>query len=344
MGSNKRSKKVLAAISMFILLCGIGAFFFFTIVIDKPLKSKQDLISIEVKNGEGFNDVLNRLDNEGKISNKLVVKVYLALKKPTLNMAEGVYEIKSNTSLPDLLETLEGKNANDNAVKLTIPEGTNVEEIAELLQKANLCTADEFITEVKNYDEVPSFVKKDNNLRYSLEGFLYPDTYLIPTGTKPNQIIEIMLNRFKEIITQAETQTGKTLQDSEIFDIVTKAAMIEEEAASDEDRPLISSVIDNRLAKEMRLQLDATVLYSLGEHRDKVYYKDLEKDSPYNTYKYKGLPVGPITNPGIKSIVAAIKPAQTDYIYYIVNNEGIHDFTNSYEDFLAKRKQYGYDD
>ncbi|MDU7886179.1 MAG: endolytic transglycosylase MltG, partial [Clostridium perfringens] len=114
-------------------------------------------------------------------------------------------------------------------------------------------------------------------------------------------------------------------------------------ARDDSERAEIASVIYNRLQKGMPLQIDATVLYALGEHKDTVLYKDLKVDSPYNTYKIKGLPVGPICNPGKPSLLAAIKPAKTDYIYYLLNpSNNKHYFTNNYEDFLAKKKEFGY--
>ena len=152
----------------------------------------------------------------------------------------------------------------------------------------------------------------------------------------------MMVERFEEILTQIQEESGVNFDNSKINDITTIGSMIEKEAQVDKDRPLISSVIYNRLEKDMKLQIDATVLYAMNEHVDVVLYKHLETDSPYNTYKYKGLPVGPICNPGKESLKAALMPDKTDYLYYILKEDKSHYFTNEYNDFLNKKKELGY--
>ena len=151
-----------------------------------------------------------------------------------------------------------------------------------------------------------------------------------------------MLERFNTAIKEIEKENNIVIKNEDIDKIITIASMIEKEASEDIDRPLISSVIYNRLEKGMKLQLDATVLYALGEHVDVVLNRHLEVDSPYNTYKYSGLPIGPIASPGIECIKAALLPAKTDNLYYILQKDGTHYFTKSYEDFLAKKKELGY--
>ena len=153
----------------------------------------------------------------------------------------------------------------------------------------------------------------------------------------------MMLNRFEGVISEIQSELGITIPKEEYEKYVIVASMVEKEARDDSERAEIASVIYNRLQKGMPLQIDATVLYALGEHKDTLLYKDLKVDSPYNTYKIKGLPVGPICNPGKPSLLAAIKPAKTDYIYYLLNpSNNKHYFTNNYEDFLAKKKEFGY--
>ena len=152
----------------------------------------------------------------------------------------------------------------------------------------------------------------------------------------------MMLFRFEQVLNQVKDENGIDIQDEKVEKAITIAAMIEKEARFDTDRPLISSVIYNRLEKGMKLQLDATVLYALGYHVDVVLNRHLEVDSPYNTYKYEGLPVGPICNPGIKSIKSALLPTKTDYLYYILQKDGTHYFSNNYDDFLNKKNELGY--
>ena len=181
-----------------------------------------------------------------------------------------------------------------------------------------------------------------NDLHHTLI-FLFADIAFIPMEVFFTTIvIDKMLERFNAVIKEVEEETGIIINNEDIDKLINIASMIEKEASADIDRPLISSVIYNRLDKGMKLQLDATVLYALGEHVDVVLNRHLEADSPYNTYKYSGLPMGPIASPGIECIKAALLPADTDYLYYILQKDGTHYFTNNYDDFLDKKKELGY--
>lgn len=329
---------------LFVFILFIGVLIFLSLynkAIKKPLKSDGKSIMIEVSQGEGFYDVLNRLDKENKISNKLLIKVKLSIDKRNIKLSEGIYEIETDATLDELITSLESTSENKELIKLTIPEGYSIDEIADAVEKEGVCSKEEFINAIKQYT-LPDFIKVNNKKRYNIEGFLYPDTYLIKKGSDANQIIKIMLSRFEQVLNQVKDETGINIKDEEIEKVITIASMIEKEARFDVDRPLISSVIYNRLEKDMKLQLDATVLYSLGYHVDVVLNKHLEVDSPYNTYKYKGLPLGPICSPGIKSIKAALIPTKTDYLYYILQKDGTHYFSNNYDDFLKKKNELGY--
>lgn len=336
------SFKRLLKLFVFILFIGVLIFIvLYNKTIEKPLKANEKSVMIEVRQGEGFYDVLDRLDKENKISNKLLIKVKLSIDKRDIKLNEGIYEIETDSNLDKLITSLESTAENKELIKLTIPEGYSVDEIAATVEEEGLCSKDEFITSVKEYT-LPNFITVDNKKRYNIEGFMYPDTYLIKKGSDANQIIKMMLSRFEQVLTQVKDETGLNIKDEEIEKVITIAAMIEKEARFDVDRPLISSVIYNRLERGMKLQLDATVLYSLGYHVDVVFNKHLEIDSPYNTYKYEGLPVGPICSPGIKAIKAALMPTKTDYLYYILQKDGTHYFSNNYDDFLKKKNELGY--
>ena len=336
-----KNKNITKILILLIFLVGILFVMYYNSVIKKPLKGNDSVVSIEVKQGDGFYDILNNLEKEDKVRSKLMIKLKLALDNKNINLNEGIYEIPSDSTLNDILKSLENNLDNINLVKVTIPEGFSVEEIGEKLEENGFCTKEEFVDAVNNY-QLPDFIEEKDKTRYNLEGFLYPDTYLIKKGTSAEDIITIMLERFKTVMNEVKEDVNLTLDDSEMYDVITIASMIEKEARVDEDRPLIASVIYNRLNEDMKLQLDATVLYSLGYHVETVLNRHLEVDSPYNTYKYKGLPEGPICNPGIESIKAALQPAESDYIYYILQNDGAHYFTDNYDDFLNKKKELGY--
>lgn len=314
---------------------------YYNSIISRPLKNDQNIVAIEVKQGDGFYDVLNKLEKQDKLRNKLLIKLKLAIDGKNINLNEGIYEISSETTLDNLIRSLENNSDNVNLVKVTIPEGYNVEEIGERLEECGFFTKEEFINAVKGY-QLPDFIEVKDKTRYNLEGFLYPDTYLIQKGTNAEDIINMMIERFNTVVHQVEEENNTKLDKSKLFDTITIASMIEKEARVEEDRPLIASVINNRLEKNMKLQLDATVLYSLGYHVETVLNKHLQVDSLYNTYKYEGLPEGPICNPGIESIRAALNPKESNYIYYILQKDGSHYFTNSYDDFLKKKKELGY--
>ncbi|OCB00932.1 endolytic transglycosylase MltG [Clostridium beijerinckii] len=341
MNKYKSFRKLILLIILFLFVITLTFVISYSSTIRKPLKSTEDSIIIEVKQGEGFYDVLDRLDKENKLTNKLLIKVNLAIDKRKVNLTEGIYEINTNSSLEELIKSLENKDGDKDLVKLTIPEGYSIEDIAKSVEDKGICSKDEFIKDVKDY-KLPSFVKNNNKKRYNLEGYLYPDTYLIEKGSNANDVIKSMLDRFEDVLKQAEDETKVEISDEDVEKIVTIASMIEREARVPGDRPLISSVIYNRLEKDMKLQIDAAVIYALGYHVDVVLNKHLEVDSPYNVYKYKGLPVGPIANPGLDCIKAALLPEKTDYLYYIMKDDGSHYFTNNYEDFLNKKKELGY--
>ncbi|AQS09252.1 putative aminodeoxychorismate lyase [Clostridium saccharobutylicum] len=337
----KPSRRLIVLFILFLAIIALSFIISYNKVIQRPLKCDEDKIIIEVKQGEGFYDVLNRLGDENKLSNKLLLKVKLSIDKKNIRLNEGIYQIETDTTLDELINSLENTDDNKSLVKLTIPEGYSIEDIAKTVEAKGLCSKKEFLDAVKNYD-VPDFVKKNDNKRYNLEGFLYPDTYLIANESDANYIISMMLNRFKQVMKQVENDTNSEIKDEDIEKIITVASMVEKEARVDSDRPLISSVIYNRLEKDMKLQVDAAVIYALGYHVDVVLNKHLEIDSPYNVYKYKGLPIGPIGNPGIQSIKAALLPGKTNYIYYILQKDGSHYFTDNYDDFLNKKKELGY--
>lgn len=338
---NKSFRKLILLFTFFLFVIGSVFVISYQRVIDRPLKSNEDQIVIEVYQGEGFYDILNKLDKENKLSNKLLLKVKLTIDKIDVKLREGLYEVETNVTLEQLIKSLENEANDKGLITLTIPEGYSVEDIANEVEEKGICSKDEFLRAVKEY-ELPNFVKNDSKKIYNLEGFLYPDTYLIEKESDANSIIKIMLNRFEEILKQVENETEVDIKDEEVEKIITIASMIEKEARVKNDRPLISSVIYNRLEKNMKLQLDAAVIYALGYHVDVVLNKHLEIDSPYNIYKYKGLPVGPISNPGIDCIKAALIPEKTDYLYYILQEDGSHYFTNNYDDFLNKKKEFGY--
>ncbi|ABK60700.1 MULTISPECIES: endolytic transglycosylase MltG [Clostridium] len=329
----KRIKKVTVALIILCILIFIGFKTFKNI--KYPFVSTTDKISVVVAKGDSLSNVINKLHKEGYIKRPDVIKLYINIRRIDTTIKQGKYNINTNISIDRFIKIL-NQGFDDEIVKVTIPEGYNIEDIGKLLEDKGIIKKEQFIKSCKNY-KLPQYVKQNKNTKYSLEGYLFPDTYRLKKGVSGNEIIKDMLEQFKLVIDDIEKKNNKI---NNLHEILTKASIIEKEARSEEDRFKISSVIDNRIQKQMKLQVDATVLYSLGEHKKRLYYKDLNINSPYNTYKVKGLPPGPICNPGKLSIIAALKPQKTDYLYYVLENNKGHYFTKDYKDFLMAKERY----
>lgn len=257
---------------------------------------------------------------------------------------QGTYLVSPTATSLQMMEMFQKGPEIDGNMKLTIPEGFTVEKIAARLEEKGTCTAQEFIDEVQNGDFQYEFLKDlptSAERKYRLEGYLFPDTYFLTKDITPHEIIDKMLTRFGQELTddrrKAITESGFTLDE-----IVTIASIIDAEIQVPEERKRASGVIRNRLAAEMPLQMDATVNYANGVVKEDVLLTDLEVDSPYNTYKNTGLPIGPIGNPGADALSAAIYPEENNYLYYVVEakGQGNHIFTETYDEFLKAKEAY----
>jgi UPF0755 protein len=210
----------------------------------------------------------------------------------------------------------------------TVPEGTRLADIGKILARDGICSEEEFreaLQKVKLPQELPPEAEK------GLEGYLFPDTYLVEEETTAEEVVQMMLSRFVSVWEQEITPFA---QDGEMnmHQIVTLASIIEKEALLDEERPLVSAVFHNRLKKGMRLESCATVLYAVGKTDERITIQDLRVDDPYNTYKHSGLPPGPICSPGLASLLAAVQPANVDYLYFISNGDGSHHFSTTFKE------------
>ena len=340
MNKSLKYKITIAVIIAVVTIVAIIGVFTFKYMENKksPFNTTDKVLDINVQKGEYLYTVLDKLEAKGIVKNTFLTKTYLKLNPSETDIKPGDYEIPGNVTLDKFVEMLvKGEVA---TYKVTFPEGFNIQQMADRLQTEGIMKSDVFINAVKNYP-LPSYIKPSPEKRYNLEGYLYPDTYNIPKTATADDIISMMLNQFQKEMEKAQEVTGVKVNPSDYNKIVTIASMIEGEASSQHDRELVSSVIYNRLAKGMKLQLDATVLYAMGEHKSVVLYKYLETDSPYNTYKVQGLPIGPINNPGIECLEAAMKPAKSDYLYYVLNpGSDQHFFTADYADFEKAAAKY----
>ncbi|WP_010292896.1 endolytic transglycosylase MltG [Clostridium senegalense] len=312
---------------------------FYSHTIKDPFKTNEDFV-IEVQQGDNLYNVISRLKDEGKLKNVIIPKIYIKSLENKPDIKPGEYKINKNSSLKEFLSVLEDATLDQSKVQITIPEGYDITQIASLLQEKGIIEKEIFLESFKNYT-VPTYIKADNKVKYPMEGFLFPDTYTLKKGSSGEEIIKVMNDRFNEEI--EEITNDKKLSDEELYKIVTMASIVEREASNPEERDVVASVFYNRINKNMKFQSCATVQYALGEHKEKLYEKDLTIESPYNTYLVDGMPIGPISNPGRESLKAAINPKSTNYLYFVSNNDGTHFFTDDYNEFLkVKEKTQGF--
>jgi UPF0755 protein len=299
-------------------------------------------VVLTVAPGERLSHIIEKLRAEGLLGSYLgvddgILLKYLAwLNNNSNKIKSGVYRLNSSMSLSQIYDKLiEGSQD----FKVTIPEGKTAKETAVIIsRKLDSFSQEKFLALVHD----PDFIAKLGLSVPSLEGYLYPDTYFFAPGMKEEDIIRMMVENF---IKRAEaslanierTETSDTLS---FHEHVIMASLIEREARLDTERPLIASVIFNRLKKGMKLEIDAAVNYALGDWGKRLTYADLQTSSAYNTYLHKGLPPGPICNPHISSLIATFQPARTNYLYYVYKGDGSHAFAETYEEHLANIRLY----
>lgn len=264
------------------------------------------------------------LYENGLVRGPGLVSFYARLHGLDQNLKPGRYIFNKGQSLPEIVGML-AEGAPD-VIIFTMPEGYNLAQLTELLSSKGLADRERFKAALTGAGAFKlSFLEKIPS-GVGLEGYLFPDTYHVGSRTGEEQIISMMLNRFKSELDKLDYEKKAAKINLNLHQAITIASMIEGEAAVDQERPIIAGVIYNRLRLGMPLQIDATVKYALGGDVKKIYYKDLEIDSPYNTYRVAGLPPGPINSPGEASLAASVNPAQTNYLYYVARPDGTHAF------------------
>jgi UPF0755 protein len=325
-------------IQSFILLSVLIIAAYLSNLIFMPLNKEIEAKIITIEKGQASKETANELKNQGIIESPNAFYFYSILTNSYRKIQAGDYLLSSQMSISQILKILtNGETAKE---KITIVEGWDVEEIGDYLESKQICTKQEFINSANDskWAEKFSFLKdKPKNL--NLEGYIFPDTYYLNKNTTADEIIETALKKLESELDNKTLEEIKN-QDKTIFEIITIASMIEKEVKTLEDKRLVSGVISNRLEIGMPLQVDATVIYAMGQEKEKVYTKDTKIDSPYNTYKYRGLPLGPISNPGIDSINAAIYPTQSNYIYYLSANNGKTIFSKTLEEHNYNKAKY----
>ncbi len=313
---------------LLVLVIVAGAYIAYKIYI--PYNIGTEIRSVTINENDSFPVVLKNLNQAGVLKSDYIFKIMAIFSGVDKKLSPGRYDFVGRISLYDVLRKL--KNKDIATLMVTIPEGLSVYKIAGLVAARLDIDSAEFVA--RAFDT--AFAENQYNIE-GFEGYLFPETYRLWYGIKTDQIFDILLTEFRH----KSSGLFDSLQDSHYSarELLVLASIIEAEARADDEKPLISSVYHNRLKRKMKLQADPTVIYALGGLDRPLLYKDLEVDSPYNTYKHEGLPPGPINSPGLASIKAAINPAETNYLYFVADGNGRHIFSRTLvEHNRAKRK------
>jgi UPF0755 protein len=294
---------------------------------------------VEILRGSSPTSVVSKLADEGIIKHKWPLTLYLKLTANGSQLKAGEYDFPSPISPLGVFARL--REGEQRLTRLTIVEGWTRWDIANAMYKVPELQLADPTAALPLMDNV-SLIRDLDPKAKNLDGYLFPDTYDFPPETKPAEVIAIMVKRFRKEWKPEWSERARSMNLSP-REVVTTASLVETEAKLSEDRPLIASVIYNRLQRQMALAVDSTVIYASkleGKWRNdgKVYKSDVERRSPYNTRLHSGLPPGPIASPGKSSLEAALNPAQTDYLYYVrepSRNDGKHNFYSNESDFSA---------
>jgi UPF0755 protein len=322
-------------ITALLILCS----FFFISDLKTPLDNQNRPITVAIPKGSNFSKIMDILGEEHLIGNRLAFYAFARLKDAPRNIRAGEYELSS--SMPPTLIIDKLIRGEVKGYRIPLPEGQTYRQIASTLAAQGLIKEKKFLQLCTDRD----FIASLNIESASLEGYLFPDTYILTKSMDEKEIITLMVNQFRKKVTPEIIMRAGELGWN-LHQLLTMASLIEKEAGIKEEKPLVSAVFYNRLKKSMRLQSDPTAVYGLDNFMGPITRDHLSINSPYNTYRISGLPPGPIANPGMDSIRAVLDPAPVDYLYFVSRNDGSHQFSSTLalhnqavREFRSKREE-----
>ena len=331
----------------------VGGFFTWNYIKGEtqPVDTAQtELVSFEIEQGASVKDVSKALEEEGIIRNSKLFNFYLKFKNVS-GFKSGLYHVSKSMTLDEIIAELsgQGKDKDQNATKVLIREGEQLTEIAKEVEKSTKYSAEDFMAKVQDEDFLRYLVQKFPKLltqsyngyqvKYVLEGYLYPATYDMNDSKTLQMLITEMVAKTDEVMSKYYDKI--LASDYTLQEIMAMASLIEKEGTKLEDRKKISSVFHNRIKENMMLQTDVSVQYALGEHKEALSLEDLEVDSPYNLYQNYGVGPGPYNSPSEDAIVAAMEPEKTDYLYFLadIHTKEIY-YAKTYEEHLELKAKY----
>ncbi|MGM0437131.1 MAG: endolytic transglycosylase MltG [Bacillota bacterium] len=323
---------------IFLILIIISASFIRFVTFLQPVERNSDKVySVNIDYGSTSKKVADLLYENNIIRSSFAFNVIINLFGYDNQLRAGYYEISPENNIFEVIDII--KKGRVATFKVSIPEGSTLKEIINRFKEKTNYSEEEYLNTAKNIDlQKEYFPENSDDIKYKLEGYLYPDTYKIEKNYKPVQIYKLMLKEFEDKwLLKLKNKANNS--NYSILELVTIASMVEKEAKLTEEKPIIAGVIYNRLDKNMKLQIDATVQYILPLRKDRLLYSDLKLESKYNTYLYSGLPPGPISNPGDNSLEAVLNPKKTEYLFYFAREDGSHEFSKTYQEHLRKQNE-----
>jgi len=313
---------------LFLLLVGVlvaAAGVYVRSEIDAP--GPGDSTTVEIPRGLRAREVVNLLAQNNLIRNKYAALAYIFYTRTYNRLQAGEYMFDAHLTTRNVVRKITSGEVY--LRKFTVPEGLTVKQTAQKWEEQGFGTTDDFMQAASGAVDLARTV---DSKAMSVEGYLFPETYSFPKGTTARQAIASMIDRFRELIAKLKQSVPESNWPHDLHDTTIVASLVESEAAHAEERPLVASVYLNRLSRKILLQCDPTVIYALdlaNKYRGTLTLADLRFESPYNTYVRPGLPPGPIMNPGYPSLLAAVQPASTNYLYFVRTEEGRHTFSET---------------
>jgi UPF0755 protein len=319
---------------MVILLAGAaGVGLWFHVYAITPVGESDTPVAVWIKPGQGFFETIDQLQQQGLVQHPKKFRWLAYLKGDERRIRAGEYSLSLAMSPRTILDTLvRGETI---LHKVVVPEGATMTRIGELLEKAGLVSRELFVQAATNADLVAAIGLEGD----TLEGYLFPETYHFPKGVTAGQVINKMVGQFRTVFSPAWSERAKEMGFS-VHQIVTLASIVEKETGKPEERPIIAAVFLNRLERNMRLESDPTVIYGMEQFDGNITREDLNRSTPYNTYRIKGLPPGPIANPGRDAIAAVLYPRDEPYLYFVSKNDGSHHFSRTFEEHNKMVSKY----
>ena len=316
---------------IFIGAAGMGLWFYQYMV--TPVGTSHAQVAVWIKPGQGFFETIDQLQDVGLVKHPEKFRWLAYLQQYERRIRAGEYDLSPAMSPQTILKTL--VHGETILRKIVVPEGATMRKIDQLLEREALVSSSDFLVAATNPDLVAALGLEGT----TLEGYLFPETYYFPKGVTAGQVINKMVAQFQKVFEPAWFSRAQEMGFS-VHEVITLASIVEKETAKAEERPRIASVILNRLKRNMRLESDPTVIYGLEHFDGNITRKDLNTATPYNTYRIKSLPPGPIANPGKDSIKAVLFSPEEPFLYFVSKNDGSHHFSRTFSEHNRMVKKY----